>query len=117
MSIGDHPWPSRRGFSLLELLAVVVILGTIAMVVVPRVSSTVSSADESTAEMNRAVINAAVERYFLDHGEWPANDLSDIGADPNYFPEPIPPNPVTGNPYELDPVTHRVKTSGGGDGK
>ena len=66
--------------------------------------------------MNRAQINAAVERWYLDKGSWPLNNLSDIGADPNYFPDGIPPNPETGAAYMLNATTHRVIVGGGGGG-
>ena len=43
---------------------------------------------------NKATINAAVERWYVEKGTWPANNLSDIGADTNYFPDGLPTNPV-----------------------
>jgi len=66
--------------------------------------------------MNRAQINAAVERNYLLEGVWPADNLSDIGANPDYFPGGIPTNPVNETPYQLDPTTHRVQVGGGGGG-
>ena len=99
----------RRGFSLLELLAVVTILGIIAVVVIPRITMSATTARQNADLQNRAEINSAVERWFFTNGTWPANDLSDIGADANYFPEGIPTNPVTpATPYTLDATTHRV---------
>ena len=99
----------RRGFSLLELLAVVTILGIIAVVVIPRITMSATTARQNADLQNRAEINSAVERWFFTNGSWPANDLSDIGADPNYFPEGIPTNPMApATPYTLDAATHRV---------
>ena len=98
----------RRGFSLLELLAVVTILGVIAAVVVPRISNSKAGAQAEVNKQNIAEINAAVERWYFEKGSWPANDLSDIGTDVNYFPEGIAVNPLTGNAYVLDATTHRV---------
>ena len=98
----------RRGFSLLELLAVVTILGVIAAVVVPRISNSKAGAQAEVSKQNIAEINGAVERWYFEKGSWPANDLSDIGKDINYFPEGIPVNPLTGNAYVLDATTHRV---------
>lgn len=100
--------PRRRGFSLLELLAVVTILGVIAAVVVPRISNSKAGAQAEVNKQNIAEINGAVERWYFENGSWPANDLSDIGKDVNYFPEGIPVNPLTGNAYVLDATTHRV---------
>ena len=98
----------KRGFSLLELLAVVTILGIIAAIIVPRVTVSSTTAKTKVRDHHKATINAAVERYYIDTNAWPANDLSDIGANVNYFPSGIPTNPVDGSPYSLNATTHRV---------
>ena len=56
-----------------------------------------------------ATINGAVERWYINRSYWPAFDLSDIGADKDYFPGGIPRSPVDGHSYSLDPATHRVR--------
>lgn len=98
----------RNGFSLIELLAVVTILGIIAAIIVPRVSVSSDTAKTQVNAHNKATLNSAVERWYIDQGSWPANDLSDIGADTDYFPDGIPVNPVDGSAYTLDATTHRV---------
>ncbi len=98
----------QRGFSLLELLAVVTILGIIAAIVVPRITTSSDVARTQTNAHNKATINAAVERYYVNEATWPANDLSDIGADADYFPDGLPTNPVDGSAYTLNGTTHRV---------
>ena len=97
-----------HGFSLLELLAVVTILGIIAAIIVPRVTVSSDTAKQRVRDHHKATINAAVERWYIDKNTWPANDLSDIEADPNYFPEGIPTNPVDNSVYTLNATTHRV---------
>ena len=99
---------SRTAFSLMELLAVVVILGVIAALIVPRLISGADVAKEKACYHNRAEINITVERYYMHNDVWPANDLSNIAADPNYFPDGLPTCPVSGQAYRLDPATHRV---------
>lgn len=98
----------HSGFSLMELLAVVTILGVIAALIVPRITSSSDAAKASVRAHHKSTINAAVERWYLEQGAWPANDLSDIGADANYFPEGLPADPVSGNSYTLNAVTHHV---------
>jgi prepilin-type N-terminal cleavage/methylation domain-containing protein len=98
----------RNGFSLIELLAVVTILGIIAAIIVPRVSVSSDAAKQQVHAHNKATINSAVERWYIDNGSWPANDLTDIGADPDYFPDGIPTNPVDDSAYSLNATTHRV---------
>src|SRR6476646_2254432 len=96
----------RSGFSLMELLAVVTILGIIAAIIVPRVAVSSDTAKQKTSAHNKAEINAAVERWYVEKGAWPANNLSDIGADGNYFPDGLPTNPVDGSAYTLNATSH-----------
>ena len=98
----------RSGFSLMELLAVVTILGIIAAIIVPRVSVSSDTAKSKVNLHNKATINAAVERWYIDNGTWPATNLSDIAADVDYFPSGIPTNPVDASAYTLNATTHRV---------
>lgn len=100
----------RSGFSLMELLAVVTILGIIAAVIVPRVSVSSSTAKDKVHQHNMATINSAVERWYIEKGTWPAN-LAAMEADTNYFPQAIPVNPVNGNAYQLN-ADHRAEDSG-----
>jgi general secretion pathway protein G len=99
----------RGGFSLMELLAVVTILGIIAAIIVPRVTVSSDTAKAKVNAHNKATINAAVERWYIEKGAWPADNLSDIGADTNYFPDGVPTNPVNDGAYSLNATTHRVK--------
>lgn len=98
----------RSGFSLLELLAVVTILGIIAAIIIPRVTVSSDTAKQRVRDHHKATINATVERWYIDKGKWPKNNLSDIGADLNYFPDGIPTNPVDNKIYTLNSTTHRV---------
>ena len=97
----------RRGFSLLELLAVVTILGIIAVVVIPRIAISGTTTKANAHNQNKSEINSAVERFYFDTGTWPANNLSDISTGATYFPNGLPANPVDGSAYTLNPATHR----------
>jgi prepilin-type N-terminal cleavage/methylation domain-containing protein len=103
-----HERTKQGGFSLLELLAVLTILGIIAVIVIPRITTSSATAKANANLQNKAEINSAVERWYFETGAWPANDLSDIGADTDYFPNGIPTNPVDGSAYALNATTHRV---------
>jgi prepilin-type N-terminal cleavage/methylation domain-containing protein len=100
------PYIRRPAFSLLELLAVVLILGAIAAILVPRASAARDEAAEKACFHNRMLINSAVERYAVTNGADPA-DLNDLNT-LDYFPQGIPVCPVSGNPYTLNPATQRV---------
>jgi general secretion pathway protein G len=98
----------HRGFSLLELLAVVTILCIIALIVIPRISVCRTADKQQVEARHKSEIDAAVERWYFEKGTWPADDLSDIGHDNVYFPRGLPTNPTTGANYTLDSTTHRV---------
>jgi general secretion pathway protein G len=98
----------RAAFSLMELLAVVTILGIIAAIIVPRVATSSSTAKAKVMAHHKATINSAVERWYVEKGTWPAADLSDIGADLNYFPDGLPANPVDNSAYTLNATTHHT---------
>lgn len=104
MTVGSYI--RRRGFSLLELLAVVLILGAIAAILVPRASAARDEAEEKACSHNRMLINSAVERFAVTTGADPSS-LDNLNT-PDYFPEGIPVCPVSGNPYTLNPATQRV---------
>jgi prepilin-type N-terminal cleavage/methylation domain-containing protein len=99
---------SRSAFSLMELLAVVTILGIIAAIIVPRVAVSSDTAKQKVNAHDRATINSAIERWYVEKGTWPASNLSDIGADLNYFPDGVPTNPIDGSAYTLNATTHRL---------
>jgi len=98
----------KSGFTLLELLIVVVILGVLAAVIIPRFTVSASEAKKSACAQNVANINTQVERWYFEKGSWPADNLSDIAADSNYFPDGIATCPVDGSAYTIDGTTHRV---------
>ena len=104
-SIGNH---KRAGFSLMELLAVVTILGHHRGDHRPARSGVQRHCQGQGQRHNKATINAAVERWYIEKATWPANNLSDIGADLNYFPDGIPVNPTNNTAYTLNAATHRV---------
>ena len=95
---------------MLELLAVVTILGIIALIIVPRVTTTSTAAKQKADLHNRAVINAAVERYYVTVGAWPSADLNEMEPPGtyDYFPDGIPVSPIDGSAYTIDATTHRI---------
>ena len=100
-----------KGFTLVELIFVLIIAALVAGFIIPKLASTTDAAKVSANKHNIAVINTQVELWYTKNGTWPEDDLSDIGVHPDYFPEGMPKNPVDDSDYELDPTTHRVITN------
>ncbi|MCG8450758.1 MAG: prepilin-type N-terminal cleavage/methylation domain-containing protein [Pirellulales bacterium] len=97
----------KRGFSLLELMVVVTIIGTIAAIIIARASDNITNAEVKACLHNRSIINAAAERYALMESSAPAN-ISDLD-DPDYLEGAVLTCPVTGNAYVLNSSTNRVQ--------
>ncbi len=68
---------SRRAFSLLELVIVVVILGILAAIAVPRMSRSATAAADNAVMADLAVIRNAIDLFQTEHGgAYPA--LADV---------------------------------------
>jgi prepilin-type N-terminal cleavage/methylation domain-containing protein len=72
----------QKGFTLIELLIVIAILGIIAAVVIPNISSFMTSGNLAAANSELEQVKTGELGYFGDHGYWPSTsgDLS-----PNYI--------------------------------
>lgn len=100
--------PERRGISLLELMAVVAIIGVLAVFLVPRVSSGAKDSQAVECHVQVGVIELQASLWRRSRGTFPTATLSDVGADKQYFPEGLPSCPVDGTAYQINTMTGRV---------
>lgn len=93
----------ERGFSLIELLIVLIILGLLGSLVAPKLFSKVGSSKKKTAVAQMQMFETAIDTYRLDMGTVPATleELRNSNAanwDGPYLPKDIPLDPW-GKPY------------------
>jgi prepilin-type N-terminal cleavage/methylation domain-containing protein len=90
--IGILPQSLRgnKGFTIVELLAVLVILGVIAGIAVPKVSQTIQNSKVKACEANLDLITQAIERYGMDHIDATTGQPDYSGIDENDWDELIP---------------------------
>jgi general secretion pathway protein G len=63
-----HMKNARRGFSLIELVIVVVIVGILAAIAIPRLSRATSGAADSSLNGSLSVMRKAIDLYSSEHG-------------------------------------------------
>ncbi len=63
----------QKGFTLVELLIVVIILAILAAIVVPQFSATTEDAKLAAVDSTLANMRSAIDLYFQQHGEYPGD--------------------------------------------
>lgn len=131
--MAPHP-RSRRGMTLVEVLAVVVILGLLAGTLAVGFSGMFGKGKHELAKTGIGVVRQKVEAYRIEHSAWPSADLglaalSDGHASPtaSYYLQPdqlrdpwdnqylfITPGP-DGHPYEI--ISYGADGRPGGEGE
>lgn len=101
--------PYQCGFTLLELLVVMVIIGLLVGYVAPRYFNQVGKSEIKAAQAQIKGLETALDQYRLDVGRYPSTEqgLAALDAQPAgqsrwqgpYLKKAVPPDPW-GNPYQ-----------------
>lgn len=97
---------ARQGFTLLELIVVIIVLGLLVGLVGPQIFGHVSEAKSTTARTQIELFGVALDSYRLDSGSYPTTDqgLTALREKPGHGP--VPPNwrgPYLRKAIPLDP--------------
>jgi len=124
----------EMGFSLIELLIVMVIMGLLAALVGPRMFGKVGKSKQNAARSQMALFETALDTYRLDVGKYPSTEqgLKALRTKPSddekwdgpYLPKAVPKDPW-GHPYvyrrtdngEVEMISLGANGTEGGEGE
>jgi len=108
----------KNGFTLIELIIVVTILGIMAAIVLPTFQGNVATAKESASKTNLMTIRTQIELYKLQHNGYPPGYINGSGADISAVPiqftgttriDGLPSdNPVPSDPFLYGPYLKKI---------
>lgn len=103
---------SRRGFTLVELIVVVLVLGIVAAVAAPKMFDTAGEARQSSSTASLSVLRNAIQLHLANIGDYPgdAGDESDLKADLQPFLQG--PFPINQHADAAGDGTVRIQTTG-----
>ena len=67
----------QKGFATLEVILMVMVIGILASIAVPRFTSVTTAANTAKIQSDLATIDTAISIYYMEHGSYPKN-LSDL---------------------------------------
>ena len=85
----------QSGFATLEVILMVMVIGILASIAVPRFTSVTTAANTAKIQSDLSTIDTAISIYYMEKGSYPTslNDLSD------YLKDIANVKPPTGNAY------------------
>jgi general secretion pathway protein G len=70
----NRRFKGQDGFTLIEIMVVILIIGLLALMVVPRLRGVADRAKRTKAQADIQELKQALDRYYLDNGSYPTTD-------------------------------------------
>ena len=97
---------SQKGFTLMEMLIVVTIIGILSSIVLPRMINSSTNARSNAEQAELQNINAQIELYFFNEESYPSA-MTETGwggssTATEYWPDGVPVTSSTGLTFEIN---------------
>lgn len=88
---------NNKGFTLVELMVVVVIIGILVAIAIPVYNASEERARKGVCEANMRMIESALEQFYMNEGHYPGTDESLE----SYFKDGVPTCPEGNTAYTI----------------
>ena len=95
---------NQRGFATLEVILMIVVIGILATVAVPRFTDVTTKANTAKIQSDLTTIDTAIQIYYMEKGDYPT-ELKNLE---NYLMDT--PKPPTGNAYVKSSTSDTTST-------
>ncbi len=105
-----------RGFTLLEMIVVIAVLGALAALAIPKFTGVVANSQEKTDNANIRIVESALELYKAEQGDLPAgvdtfNELVTELEDKEYLKNTELKAVSEGKSFTYDAATEKISLS------
>ena len=71
----------QKGFATLEVILMVMVIGILASIAVPRFTSVITAANTAKIQSDLTTIDTAIQMYYMENGKYPSkvSELTDAG--------------------------------------
>lgn len=109
----NNPLSKRSGFTLIEIILVVVIIGILAGIAIPKLGGKSEKAMIAQAQANITALSMAIQEYEIMNGDYPPSleALLDESKGGPYMEKKVIPTDPWGTPYQYAaPGSHNTHT-------
>lgn len=89
---------NQRGFATLEVILMVMVIGILASIAVPRFTNVTTAANTAKIQSDLSTLNTAIEIYYMEKGSYPTS-IGDLVTSEYIQAKP---KPVSGSVYSGD---------------
>jgi len=90
---------NQRGFATLEVILMVMVIGVLASIAVPRFTAVTAAANTAKIQADLTTIDTAVEVYYMENGSYPTENDMTKDTFKKYFKGETIPTPPMGAYY------------------
>lgn len=105
---------NQKGFATLEIILVVMVIGILASIAVPRFTDITAKANTAKIQSDLTTLDTAISIYYMEYGDYPTalSQLSSYVRDIGNVKPPTGDAYVKGNTKQITGTAYEIKTVG-----